>query len=147
MSKVTALYHIVFCTKRREKTIPLEMADHLYRYIWSVIKARKCILYRIGGIDNHVHMLIDLNTSVALADLMRDIKSQSSGWMNSDSRFSQFKGWAREYFAATLSYKDKDPVIQYIIDQRIHHGVTDFGTEIERLCANENMTLYKDDFI
>lgn len=128
-------------------TIPTEMTDHLYRFIWSIIKDNKCVLYRIGGIENHIHMLIDLNANVALADLMRNIKSQSSGWMKSDARFGLFKGWAREYFAATLAYKDKDVVIQYIKDQRTHHGTTDFKSEIERLCHYENMNLYPDDFI
>lgn len=73
MSKVKALYHIVFCTKRREMTIPLEHIDELYRFIWYEIKDQNCRLIRIGGIQNHLHLLIDLHPSMALSNLMRII--------------------------------------------------------------------------
>ena len=146
MSNVSALYHIVFCTKYRKMTISDDFSDDVYRFIWSIVKSHKSFLYRIGGICNHIHMLVDLNPTVALSSLVRDIKAKSSGWMKSDNRFPLFEGWAREYYASTLSYKDKSTVIQYIINQRIHHNVTDFNTEIELLCANANLVLHEDDF-
>ena len=74
MSKVTAYYHIVFCTKRREMTIPLAYKEDLYRFIWKEIKDLKCDLIRIGGIQNHVHILLNLHPTVALATLMQNIK-------------------------------------------------------------------------
>ena len=58
MSAVNSLYHIVINTYRREMTIPYETSEHMYRYIWSIINSRKCKLYRIGGIGNHIHMLL-----------------------------------------------------------------------------------------
>ena len=117
-------------------TISDDFSDDVYRFIWSIVKSHKSFL----------HMLVDLNPTVALSSLVRDIKAKSSGWMKSDNRFPLFEGWAREYYASTLSYKDKSTVIQYIINQRIHHNVTDFNTEIELLCANANLVLHEDDF-
>ncbi len=79
MSKVSALYHIVFCTKYREMTLTDSYLEDVYRFIWSEVKKQKCTLLRIGGIANHVHMLVELNPTTALASFMRAIKSDSSG--------------------------------------------------------------------
>ena len=81
MSKVAAYYHIVFCTKRQEMTIPLQYKEDVYRFIWKVISDSKCTLIRIGGIQNHVHILLNLHPTVALANLIQSIKSLSSGWI------------------------------------------------------------------
>ena len=130
MSKVKALYHIVFCTKRREMTISESSQEDLYRFIWSVIKENNCKLLRIGGIENHVHILLELNQAVALSHLMREIKSKSSGWMIKDSRFPDFAGWAKEYFASTISPNQMDQVINYIKNQKEHHGSRPIETEL-----------------
>ena len=124
MSKVTAYYHIVFCTKAREMTIPLSYKEDVYRFIWSEIKKHKCDLLRIGGIQNHVHMLINLHPTMALAKLMQEIKSRSSAWMNADARFVGFRGWADDYYACTISPELRYRVCEYIRNQEMHHKVT-----------------------
>lgn len=129
MSNVTALYHIVFCTKGREMTLPDENLEDLYRYIWRIIDDMKCKLVRIGGIQNHVHILVDLHQTVALSVLVRNIKSYSSGWMRSDDRFCSFSGWAKEYFASSVSPDHKIGVIEYIKNQKAHHQSKYFDNE------------------
>ena len=133
MSKVKALYHIVFCTKRREMTLPLNLLEDLYRFIWRKITDRKCKLIRIGGIQNHVHILIDLHPSVALSELMQTIKGVSSSWMQSDPRFSSFRGWASDYYAGTISLEMQPAVIEYIKNQQTHHLGEPFDNEIMKL--------------
>lgn len=130
MSKVIALYHIVFCTKRREMTIPDELREEVFRFIWADIRKHDCRLLRIGGIANHIHMLVELNPDEKLSTLMRDIKAKSSGWLRRDERFMHFDGWAREYFAVSVSPSSKDAVINYINGQVEHHKVHDFGKEL-----------------
>ena len=80
MSAVSSIFHVVINTYRRQMTIPDETSEHLYRYIWSIVKSRGCRLYRINGIGNHIHMLIELSSTMALSDLVRDIKQGSSKW-------------------------------------------------------------------
>lgn len=92
MSKVLAYYHIVFCTKERRMTLPLDQCEHLYRFIWKELTDNNCRLIRIGGIQNHIHMLIELHPSVALSRLMQDIKSHLGGWLKKDGRFPDFTG-------------------------------------------------------
>ena len=132
MSKVTAYYHIVFCTKAREMTIPLANKEDVYRFIWKEIQKLNCKLLRIGGIQNHVHMLINLHPSVALARLMQNVKGRSSTWMGDDLRFKNFKGWAADYYACTISPEAKYNVCEYIKSQEMHH----LGTSVDDEFAN-----------
>lgn len=140
MSKVKALYHIVFCTKERRMTIPLEYLDDVYRFIWKEITSLNCKLIRIGGIQNHVHMLIDLHQSVALSELMKKVKSYSSGWMRTDGRFPLFSGWAGEYYANTISSDNQSQVIEYIKRQKEHHLNIPFECEIKDICNDADLT-------
>ena len=133
MSKVTAYYHIAFCTKSREMTIPMQYREDVYRFIWSEIKKLDCYLLRIGGIQNHVHMLVNLHPSVSLSTLMQNIKGRSSHWMNSDARFGHFRGWAVDYYACTISPEQKNSVIEYIKGQPEHHRIHPVDTELESM--------------
>lgn len=143
MSRVSALYHIVFSTKMREDTIPLLYERDLYGVIWSIIKKHNgSRLLRIGGISNHIHILLDIHPSCSLAEMVRDIKSISSGWMKSDPRFFSFKGWEREYFAASVSARDKDAVISYINNQKTHHNTRCYVDEIQTMCVEELLQPY-----
>ena len=67
MSTVNALFHIVISTKYRKMTLTSVYRKDLYRYMWSLIEEMHCKLLRIGGIENHVHILVDLSSSVSLA--------------------------------------------------------------------------------
>lgn len=146
MSKVKALYHIVFCTKGRQMTIPLQNIEDLYRFIWKEVLAMNCRLIRIGGIQNHVHLLVELHPSVALAKLVQNIKSYSSGWMRSDERFPAFIGWAAEYYASTISSESQSEVVEYIKNQKSHHLSVPFEKEIEEICRLASLKFDYRDF-
>ncbi len=139
MSKVRAFYHIVFCTKHRQPTIPLDHMEDVYRFIWKQLENAKCTLLRIGGIQNHVHMLIELHPSISLSFLMKNVKGVSSSWMKSDPRFASFKGWAAEYYAATISPEQKQAVIEYIKGQKEHHLIEPFDEELPRMYKYSNL--------
>ncbi|MFA5573582.1 MAG: IS200/IS605 family transposase [Brumimicrobium sp.] len=133
MAYTKILYHIIFRTKSSEKTIPLEQAPELYRYIWGIVKNKKCFLYRINGMEEHIHILLDLHPSVALANLIKSIKVASSKWMKKSELFPDFKGWGIKYCALTYSLKEKDVLINYIKNQQSHHRTETFQDEIHRL--------------
>jgi REP element-mobilizing transposase RayT len=127
------LYHIVFRTKKSAKTINQENAKELYKYIYGVIKHQNCVLYRINGMEDHIHILSDLHPSVALADYIKNIKVSSSKWMKVSGLFPEFKGWGIKYCALTYSYKEKQIIINYIKRQQEHHKKEVFQSEIKRL--------------
>ena len=121
------LYHIVFRTKGSENTINQEHSSDLYKYIWGIIKNKKCILFRINGMEDHIHILSDLHPSVALADYIRDIKVSSSKWIKESGLFPDFRGWGIKYCALTYSYRERDKIINYIKNQQEHHKKRKFS--------------------
>lgn len=145
MSKVKALFHIVFCTKNRQMTITSVHKEDVYRFIWKVINNLNCKLLRIGGIENHVHMLVNMNPSVALSTLLREIKANSSAWMKGSGKFPQFIGWADGYYGCSISPEHQNSVIDYIKGQEIHHHGISFDDEIKDMCINADIGLHKDD--
>ena len=80
MSYTQSIYHIVFRTKDGQDTIVEEHEKELYVYLYGIVKNKKSHLYRIGGMPNHIHMLVDLHPTIALSDFMKESrKSQASG--------------------------------------------------------------------
>jgi REP element-mobilizing transposase RayT len=135
------LYHIIFRTKYSEKTLCREHAHDLYKYIWGIIKNKKCVLYRINGMEDHIHILSDLHPSLALADYIKDIKVASSKWMKESGYFPDFKGWGIKYCALTYSYKEKDIIVRYIKNQQEHHKEESFQDEIKRIFKEQEIDL------
>ncbi len=133
MSKVCALYHIVFCTKKRKMTINFDHREDLYRFIWKEVESTHSRLIRVGGIENHVHMLVDLHPTVTLSSLMQKVKSMSSIWMSQSGYFPLFEGWAGEYYASTVSPEHKNAVVEYIKSQPLHHQNRGFTDEVIEL--------------
>ncbi len=71
-------------------------------------------MYRINGIEDHIHIFSDLHPSISLADYVKDIKVASSLWMKESGKFPEFNGWQDGYGAFTYSISEKDRVINYI---------------------------------
>lgn len=127
------LYHINFHTKNNEKVLSNSMNDELFKYIWGVLKNNKYKLFRINGIGNHIHIVCDLHPSIALADLVKDIKVSSCIWIKEKGIYPNFISWAEGYGAFTLSIKEKDVIINHIINQQEHHKTESSREEFIRL--------------
>ena len=135
------LYHIIFRTKNSRKTIVLEHSDELYAYIRGIVKNKGCHLYEINGMQEHIHIILDLHPSIALADLMRDLKASSSMWLKQNPKFPDFTGWAGGYGAFTYAYGDIGRVRKYVQNQRVHHKAKDFLEEYRRLLSEHHITI------
>jgi REP element-mobilizing transposase RayT len=129
MSYVKLLYHIVIRTKASQPVLSLEHSDNLYRYIWGIIKNKHSVLYRINGMEDHIHILLSLHPTLALSDFMRDLKAESSKMLKRTAGFEKFSAWSEGYAALTYRLKDKDMVINYIKNQREHHKKQTFRDE------------------
>jgi REP element-mobilizing transposase RayT len=112
------IYHLVFRTKDSLPTIKQDHADQLYAYISGIIKHKNSHLYRINGVENHLHILTDLHPSIALADFMREVKVSTSLWIKSSDLFPAFNGWADGYGSFTCSFMDTGRLIDYIKNQQ-----------------------------
>jgi len=126
-------YQIVFATKHREPTINEKNESELYKYIWGIIKNKKCQLHRINGMPDHIHIFCDLHPSINLSDLVKDIKVSTNLWIKQSGLFPEFVGWQDGYGAFTYSIREKDMVINYIKNQKQHHKKETFEDEFRKL--------------
>ena len=123
------LYQIVFGTKNGEQTMVESGQKTLYKYIWGILKNKKCHLYRINGIEDHLHIVTHIHPTIALASLIKDIKMASSEYIKSENLFPNFNGWQNGYGAFTYSIKAKDNLIEYVKNQKQHHRKLNFRNE------------------
>lgn len=123
------IYQIVFSTHSREKTLSKENRDELYKYISGILKNKKCHLYRINGVEDHIHIVTHIHPSIALSNLVKDIKLACSEWIKSKKVFPRFNGWQDGYGAFTYSIKEKDRLIEYVKNQEEHHATKSFREE------------------
>jgi REP element-mobilizing transposase RayT len=130
------LYHIVFSTKKRERTMNPERHEELFKYIWGTIKNKKCHMYRINGVEDHLHILSSLHPTISLSSFIKDIKVSSSIWIKKNKIFPFFENWQDGYAAFTCSFENKTSLIKYIMNQKEHHRKISFKEEL--------MTLFKD---
>lgn len=140
------LYHLTFHTKNSAKVLSSSENDELYKYIWGVLKNNNCKLYRINGVQDHIHIVCALHPSIALADLMKDIKVSSSIWIKKQNIYPLFSNWAEGYGAFTLSLKEKDSVIKYVMNQQSHHKTENFREEYIRI-LKENGIEFDEKFL
>lgn len=127
------MYHIVFGTKLRTPSLVKKNRTVLFKYFWGVLKNKKCHLYRINGVEDHVHILTHIHPSVALSDLIKDLKLASSAFIKEKKLFPAFRGWQKGYAAFSHHYNDKDRLVNYIKDQENHHKYVTWPEELEAL--------------
>jgi REP element-mobilizing transposase RayT len=133
MSYTQIIYHIVLRTKRSEKSLSAQNISSLYKYIWGIIQNKKGRLYRINGMEDHIHILSDLHPTIALSDYVKSIKVATSLWLKQSGEFPEFNGWSEGYAAFTYSFKDKNILINYIKNQQKHHQNENIEDELKRL--------------
>lgn len=132
------LYQIVFSTKQREPVLEKEKRPELFKYIWGILNKTNCHLYRINGVEDHLHIVTHLHPSVSLADLVKNIKIASSGFIKDNGIFKNFNHWQDGYGAFTYSVKEKNRLIEYVKNQEEHHKTITFRDEyIELLKEHE----------
>jgi len=140
------LYQIVFSTKSREKTLNENGRNDLYKYIFGILKNKKCHLYRINGIEDHIHIVTHIHPTIAISNLVKDIKLASSEWIKENKIFKDFNGWQDGYGAFTYSIKEKDRLIEYVKNQEEHHKVKTFKEEYMEL-LNEHGIEYEEKYL
>ena len=140
------IYQIVFSTKYRERTLTASTRQELFKYIWGILEQKKCHLYRINGVEDHIHIVTDLHPSIALASLVKDIKLASTTYIKEKKLFAHFNGWQDGYGAFTYSIKEKDRVIEYVKNQEAHHKVKTFREEYINL-LNEHGIVFDEKYL
>jgi REP element-mobilizing transposase RayT len=128
-SLVKNYLHIVFSTKYRQPLITEAVENELYNYLGGTCKALECPPIKIGGFFDHVHILCLLSKKIALMKLLEEIKSHSSGWIKTKDKNLKNFYWQDGYGAFSVNPAEADVVINYIANQKEHHGKTNFQDE------------------
>ncbi|MET4082226.1 putative transposase [Pedobacter sp. UYP30] len=126
----TQLYfHIVFAVKGRKNHISIKWKDELYKYITGIVSNKKQKLLIINGMPNHIHLLIGTKPNCNLSDLVRDIKANSSKWINEKKLIPGKFEWQTGFGAFTVSQSQLPKIIEYIKKQEEHHLTKTFKEE------------------
>ena len=128
MSYTNLTYHVIFSTKQRREMISPEVLNRLRPYIAGIIRELGGVTEAIGTTADHVHILASFRATRCLADIMREIKAGSSGWIHRTIRYRRF-GWQDGYGAFTVSRSDVDATKRYIRGQKEHHCKRTFKDE------------------
>ena len=133
-SLVKILVHIVFSTKERQRTITPQIEPQLYGYISGIITNNGGRMIIAGGDADHIHILSSIGR-IGIAELVGDIKRESSSWIKiQDRRFEKFY-WQRGYGAFSIGQSHVPAVSTYIRDQKKHHKSQSYQDEFRALCA------------
>jgi REP element-mobilizing transposase RayT len=132
------LYHVVFSTKNREPWLDAGWRPALYEYVGGIVRARRGEMLAVGGVADHIHLLLRLSPARSLSDVMRDVKANSSGWLH--QRGVLPFDWQDGYGAFTLSPSAIPRVANYIENQEAHHARVSFGDEMRTLLIASGAT-------
>jgi putative transposase len=143
----TQLYiHVVFAVKGRANLISKNWEEALYKYITGIITNKNQKLMVINGMPDHLHILIGIKPDCNLSDLVRDIKANSSKWINENKFVIGKFEWQNGFGAFSVSSSQVQTVVNYIINQKEHHQKKTFREEyIEFL--NAYQIEYKPEYI
>lgn len=115
------IFHIIFSTKDRRPVITVDHEVRLYEYIGGTIRGLGGVALQINGVADHVHVLAKLRSDKAVSAVLRDLKSNSSGWMHDVFPDMRDFSWQRGYAAFTVSHSNIKIVSDYIAGQKEHH--------------------------
>ena len=127
---VQDVIHVVFSTKDRRKAISAELQPRLWSYGAGICKRQGIFIHAIGGMEDHIHLLIQLPATTALANAILALKSNSSRWANEGGHKI---AWQKGYAAFSVSASNVPAVVRYIQNQEAHHRKMTFDEELVTL--------------
>jgi REP element-mobilizing transposase RayT len=129
----------VFSVKGRQNLIQKSWKDELHKYICGVVNGKEQKVYAIGGMADHIHLLVSIKPTISISDLVRDIKANSSKWINEKQYVVGKFQWQEGFGAFSYGQSQLDIVITYINNQEQHHEQKTFKDEYIELLQRFNI--------
>ena len=129
MSYISSYFHCVFSTKERRPLIVPELRDRLWPFMGGIARQNKMKAIEIGGVEDHVHILLSLPSTMAVSKAIQLIKGGSSKWVHETFPEHRLFAWQEEYGAFSVSVSQLDKTIEYITGQEAHHRKLTFQEE------------------
>ena len=129
MSYISSYYHCIFSTKERRPLIKPELQERLWPFLGGIARNNNMRAIEIGGVADHVHVLLSLPSTLPIAKAVQLIKGGSSKWVH--DTFTEYRSfaWQAKYGAFGVSVSQLDRIIQYIKNQPAHHHKMSFQEE------------------
>jgi putative transposase len=126
------LIHLVFSTKNREPCLTSDIDAELYPYMATILKAMKSPALIINGTSDHVHTLLSLSRVVTIADLVEEVKTESSKWIKTKGKQFRNFHWQSGYGAFSIGQSQVPTLKRYIRRQKEHHRRVTFQDEYRK---------------
>ena len=133
MSYVSSYFHCVFSTKERHPMIPPELRDRLWPFLGGIARQNQMKAIEVGGMPDHVHLLLSLRSTLSIAKALQLIKGGSSKWVHDTFPEHRCFRWQVKYGAFSVSVSQLDKTIQYFKRQEEHHRKMTFQEEFVAL--------------
>ena len=138
-------YHIFFHTKQNRPLIRKAWRERLHAYMAGCVRKACGTVVAIGGVDDHVHLLVRLKPSHSIADLMRNVKNASSRWVHETLNDHDF-AWQDGYTALSVTTSRVGIVKQYVLEQEMHHRTKSVRDELVQFLEANNI-MYENRFL
>lgn len=143
----TQMYvQVVFAVKRRENLLLRPWREEVFKYMSGIITAKNHKSIIVNGVEDHVHVFVGLKPNMALSDLIRDVKNNSSKFINEKKWLPGKFSWQEGYSAFTYSHNAVQNVYQYILNQEEHHRKNKFREEYLEL-LRESAVDFKEEYL
>ncbi|MEP7337460.1 MAG: IS200/IS605 family transposase [Acidobacteriota bacterium] len=121
-------YHLIFSTKDRVAYMGKDWRDWVHAYMGGIVRDLGGLPEAVGGVEDHVHLLVGLRATHQLAEVLKEIKASSSKWVHQELKKPLFS-WQEGYGAFTVSASQRQTIKDYIARQEEHHGRKTFQEE------------------
>ena len=128
-SYISSYIHYIFSIKNHKKYLSSEIRERLFPYIGGICKENNLRLIKAGGVLDHVHLLVSLSSTIAIAKAIQYIKGGSSKWIHETYPDMKDFSWQEGYGAFSISISQIERTIKYILNQENHHRKKTFREE------------------
>ena len=131
--------HVVFATKYRNAQITAQLESRLYEYIIRIFNHYNHKVLAIGGMPDHIHILFGQRPDQSLSELIQKVKASSSKWINESGLTNSKFSWQEGFGAFSYTKSDIPKVVEYILNQKIHHQRKSFIEEYRKILSDQGI--------
>jgi putative transposase len=138
-SFVSCYLHVVFATKERRPWIAPEIAERLWPYLGGIARENKMKAIKVGGVEDHMHILLSIPSTIAISKAVQVLKGNSSKWIHETFPKHQSFAWQEGYGAFSIGISGIDDTVAYIENQAEHHRKRSFQDELKAILKKHEM--------
>ncbi len=139
MSYVSANFHCVFSAKERRPIITPALRERLWPFLGGIARENRMKAIEVGGVADHVHLLLSLPATLSVSKALQLIKGGSSKWIHESFPDQRLFAWQEGYGAFSVSASKLEEIARYIRNQEAHHQKHDFKSELVTLLTKHGI--------